>query len=152
MEARNTSGDIFMIGQSGGGFQSMYVVSDKVRVVSKINDDEQCEQKETETVVGEVERGTKIVSSSVKHFMVDGQDEFLVWLAASLLLQLYSPTPAWPRTRPSAERPRWRNTDLPRVEALPDVASMAVKGGPAVKRENIAAPRKQTLIGKQGKN
>ena len=80
MEAMNTSGDKAMIAQSSGGFQSTYVASDKVRVISKNIDDEQSEQKETETVHGEVKRGTRSVSSSGKHFRVEGQDEFLVWL------------------------------------------------------------------------
>ena len=72
---------------------SAYLVSDKVRGVSKNNDDEQniwesaagrsfTEQKDTEIVHGEVKRGTKIICYlkedeseflSRKHFSVEGQ-------------------------------------------------------------------------------
>merc|ERR1712187_637226 len=83
MEAMAAGGDIAMIGQCGVGFYSAYLVSDKVRGVSKHNEDEQyvweaaaggsfTVQKDTELVHGEVKRGTKVIC-----YLKEDQSEFL---------------------------------------------------------------------------
>ena len=75
--------DISMIGQFGIGFHSAYLVSDKVRVVSKHCDDDQyiwesCAggsftiQRDTDMIHGDIKRGTKVIC-----YLKEDQSELL---------------------------------------------------------------------------
>ena len=83
MEAMAAGCDIIMICKFGVGFYSTYLVSDKVRVISENNDDEQCIWKSVvgwsfivqtgaEMAHGEIKRGTDVIC----YFKKD-QSEFL---------------------------------------------------------------------------
>merc|ERR1712242_637915 len=102
MEAMAAGGDISVIGQFGVGFYSAYLVSDKVHVVSKNNDDEQyiwesgagdsfTLHKNTELVHGAVKCSTKVICC-----LKEDQSEFLEELRLKDLVKKHSESTGFP--------------------------------------------------------
>ena len=81
MEALQNNADISMIGQFGVGFYSVYLVADRVRVVSKHNDDDQHVWESTAdatfTVAADPRGNTMTRGTEITLFLKEDASEFI---------------------------------------------------------------------------
>ena len=94
VEALNEGADMSLIGQFGVGFYSVYLVADKVRVVSKNNDDDQYIWESTAdssfTVVKDPRGNTLGRGTEITMFLKEDASEFLIQDKIEGLIQRYS--------------------------------------------------------------
>merc|ERR1711865_516911 len=75
MKAMAAGGDISMIGQFGVGFYSAYLVSDKVRVISKHNDDEQSEFLEERRVKDLIKKHSEFIGFPIELYVEKSKEK-----------------------------------------------------------------------------
>ena len=94
MEAMASGGDMSLIGQFGVGFYSVYLVADRVRVVSKHNDDDQHVWESTAdatfTVAADPRGNTMTRGTEITLFLKEDASEFIEQAQLKDLIKRYS--------------------------------------------------------------
>merc|ERR1719163_910796 len=107
MEAMASGGDMSLIGQFGVGFYSVYLVADRVRVVSKHNDDDQHVWESTAdatfTVAADPRGNTMTRGTEITLFLKEDASEFIEQAQLKDLIKRYSEFVTFPIEDDEAE-------------------------------------------------